>query len=241
MKALLALILFLPMIAKAAEPSHDFLVEQLVREALDKAEHVNLQKQCSSPVVTAPHFTDLLKKRRETVLKDAHGNTQKLSILTPKEASELQAYVNGDQSLAHGFTEDGCEQRAIEITRILRTQGIQAVVISAFPGGFQESGSFSTDFPGEVPGVVWRHHIAPTIAVQEGGRVVIKVIDPALSKSPLTKAQWTQLLQKRSSVDDPVDLYVSTGNYSEDAVEKANAQLRIYGEAQKKREAIPAN
>ena len=229
------------MIASAADLSRDFLVEQIVREALDKAERVSLPKQCSSPVVTAVHFTGVLKKRRETTLKDVHGNTQKLSVLTPKEASELQAYVNSDESLAHGFSEDGCEQRAIEIARILRTQGVSAGVISAFPGGFQQSGSFRTDFPGEVPGVVWQHHIAPTIAVQEGGRIVIKVIDPALSKTPLTKAEWTKQLQERSSADDSVDLYLSTGNYPENAVEKANAQLRIYREAQKKRDALPAN
>lgn len=245
---LLAILQHFSSTANSTEPPYSHaenaFVQVLAKEAIDKAVHVTLSNtKCELPIIKALDFTKLTKKRTEIAVLDREGNKQSLSVLTSAEARQLQSYIASQDHLAFGFTESGCVQRAVEIHRILHTQGIEAGIIQAFDDSFGDGEGMRLDSPPAPAGSVWKFHTAATIGVVEKGIAVVKVLDPSLSPKLLSRAEWLRELQKRSTNDSKIlSDYVPLADETTPSREaRANLTLRIFGEAQKRREEFLKN
>lgn len=213
-------------------------VRVLASEAIAKAVEASpSHNACTLPVVEPLQFENLTKRRSILTVLDREQNKQRLSVLSPKEANDIQTYLSAQDRLAFGFTESGCVQRALEVNRILRTQGIEAGMIQAFNDSEAEGEGFRVDSPPAPAGTVWKFHTAAVIAVIEKGKSVIRVIDPGLSSKLLTKSEWLKELQRRSTNDSKVesDFMSLKSEYTDANLERANLTLKIFREAEHRR------
>jgi hypothetical protein len=224
--------------------SENAFVLALAREAIAKGVNTPTSaNRCELPIIEARDFQTLTKKRPEQSIRDRNGQTQRLSVLSPEEARLLQTYIAAQDHLAFGFTESGCVQRAVEIHRILRTQGIEAGIIQAFGDEFGEGEGIRVDSPPAPAETVWKFHTAAVVMTRENGKSIVRVLDPSLSSKLLTKAEWLRELKKRSTNETPIqaDFASVEEETTPSRVARANLTLKIYGEAQRQREEFLKN
>lgn len=115
-----------------------------------------------------------------------------LRTVTPQRAQELfeklsscDAQGEPASCIPFLYPDDGCTGRAHEVCRLLMAEGEQ-------PGKVWNYGFLEADTPNHPDcEVCWDWHVAPTLAVEVGGRIELRVIDPALFRTgPVPLATW---------------------------------------------------
>lgn len=232
-----SLVLSLTLKAHADPRLRDRVSLDVVQTAIDRALSMETPPvNCSLPAVSPLPLASMGKRARH-IVDDQNGKPNPLTVFTEKEADEIQTYIAAQDHLAHDFIEAGCWQRAIEINRLLISQGFQTGIIQAFADFRGEGEGFRVDSPPANPDTVWKMHTAALIAVRVKGKVELRVIDYALSKKSISKDKWLAELKRRRTNDDKVhwNLMALDQEMTDVNIRRANQTLRIYRDALLKR------
>jgi hypothetical protein len=107
--------------------------------------------------------------------------------LSFKEAEDIFNKVASRKDMPWKWS-DGCYARAHVITNELAYQGIEVDKIWV-TSNIQNPNTNRT----------WNFHVAPIIYVEENGKTVRYVIDPAVASKPVTEIEWLNLLRNSNS------------------------------------------
>ncbi len=112
---------------------------------------------------------------------------------SPAELSKLTAAFYDSSRIPFEYIQDGCYARAHLMCESLRQQGINHSKVFVF-------GSLGAK--NDVQQARWWYHVAPMVFVQDpdSGAVDARVLDPALSREPMSVADWVQAVNRGDSV-----------------------------------------
>ncbi len=112
---------------------------------------------------------------------------------SPAELSRLTAAFYDSSRIPFEYINDGCYARAHLMCESLRQHGINHSKVFVF-------GSLGAK--NDVQQAKWWYHVAPMVFVQdpESGAVDARVIDPAVSREPMSVADWVQAVNRGGSV-----------------------------------------
>lgn len=112
---------------------------------------------------------------------------------SPAELSKLTAAFYDSSKIPFEYIKDGCYARAHLICESLRQHGINHSKVFVF-------GSLGAK--NDVQDAKWWYHVAPMVFVQDPvtGAVDARVIDPGLSREPMSVADWVQAVNRGDSV-----------------------------------------
>lgn len=120
----------------------------------------------------------------------------------PKSVTEAEAQTLFDELAAHkeipfDYPPDCCYARASAMGDLLAAKGVEAKKVWTYGELHPMKGADPVRFPPTVgDAVVWGYHVAPTIPVKGADGVVRDmVMDPSLSKKPLTIDEWNNLMR----------------------------------------------
>lgn len=112
---------------------------------------------------------------------------------SPAELSKLTAAFYDSSRIPFEYINDGCYARAHLMCESLRQKGINHSKVFVF-------GSLGAK--NDVQQAKWWYHVAPLVFVQdpESGAVDARVLDPAVSREPMTVADWVQSVNRGGPV-----------------------------------------
>ncbi len=112
---------------------------------------------------------------------------------SPAELSKLTSAFYDSSKIPFEYIKDGCYARAHLMCESLRQHGINHSKVFVF-------GSLGAK--NDVQDAKWWYHVAPMVFVQdpESGAVDARVIDPGLSREPMSVADWVQAVNRGGSV-----------------------------------------
>ncbi|PIK16405.1 protein-glutamine glutaminase family protein [Halobacteriovorax sp. JY17] len=123
---------------------------------------------------------------------EGYQRALELEVMSKKTISLERAQELLDQALNRSdipwsYTYDGCYARAHLMARMFEAEGIH--VDKAWLRG-------SLRIPGQPKGMNWGYHVAPLVYVKgENGEVQEMIIDPSISKKPITPKEWAKTME----------------------------------------------
>ncbi len=111
-----------------------------------------------------------------------------ISIVTPRQASEIFAEMQAQPQIPFRYPEDGCYARADEMAWLLEAKGL--IVAKVFAQGFLR---YQTKHNSQLTiNMFWRnYHVAPILLVETSPKnLQITVIDPSMFDRPVSSARW---------------------------------------------------
>lgn len=121
---------------------------------------------------------------RVTMLKTKDDSEFPVSVITPCEVELYFANVAAAPNIPFGYPEDGCYARAHEMSRRLERQGVTT-------GKVFVEGNLRVETKNSPKGYVeWTYHVAPVVAVDYNGTVVVDVLDPSIFNHAVTVDEW---------------------------------------------------
>lgn len=120
---------------------------------------------------------------KEAKLFSKENNQQiKLSVISKKRLHEIFKTLSNDEDNSFNFPMDGCFARAHRMAQVMDEMG----VISG--KAFLEGHLIAETKYGE--NAQWGYHVASVVLVEENGKQVPYIIDPAILDRPVTHQEW---------------------------------------------------
>lgn len=154
---------------------------------------------------------------------------------SPAELKRVSNAFHDASSIPFEYITDGCYARAHLMCESLKQHGINHQKIFVF-------GQLGAK--NDLQNVTWWYHVAPLVFVQDpqSGAVDARVVDPGLSRDPMTPQDWIKAINKGSEVQ--IDLTQSSqyfprstngvqGNFDEN-LQAAADTLKNYAKALRK-------
>lgn len=174
----------------------------LFAEHIESTKDRNTDLKSARPVAVEPPQTskpmtmeEALRQDTKNLLVDPEthelisptGKPFKISLLTEEQASQIFKAMAEQEGIPFCYPEDGCYARAHKMTQLLDKKGVIA-------GKVFLEGDLKVETKNSPKGFVeWWYHVAPLVAVKQGKRVEMFVIDPSLGKGPLKLDDWVNL------------------------------------------------
>ena len=122
--------------------------------------------------------------------------------ITPERAQEVFDALAANPDIPFDYPPDCCYARATEMARMMDQMGVESgkVWTYASPRGAlvpMASRNQPVRFPPGRRGqqVKWGYHVAPTVdVIQPDGSVQKMVMDPSLTRGPVTIAEWNRIM-----------------------------------------------
>ncbi len=118
--------------------------------------------------------------------------------ISEKEAQKLFDKLKAHTEIPFNYPPDCCYARASAMSDLMAAEGVESnkvwtygTLVPMKPDGTP------VRFPPAPTGrqVVWSYHVAPTIKVQRAdGSCVDMVMDPSLTKGPVTVGEWNKIM-----------------------------------------------
>jgi WXG100 family type VII secretion target len=121
--------------------------------------------------------------------------------VTPEQANKIFEDMSNEPDIAFNYPVDGCYARAhLMAERIGERYETTPKKVWAF-------GDLRVPTSGPYGEIEWGYHVAPVVDVrQPDGSVVPMVIDPSISKKPLTIEEWKGLMNDPNAKTQVTDL-----------------------------------
>jgi hypothetical protein len=179
-----------------------FLTAPLLAEHSEATKNPNSEPKTARPVVVeTPQASkpmtmeEALRQDTKNLLVDPEtheltsstGKSFKISLLTEEQAAQIFKDMAEQKNIPFCYPEDGCYARAHKMTQLMEKKGFIA-------GKVFLEGDLKVETKNSPKGFVeWWYHVAPLVAVKQGKKVELLVIDPSLVKGPLKLDDWINL------------------------------------------------
>lgn len=131
--------------------------------------------------------THLLVDPKTHELLSPTGKPFKISVLTEETAEKIFKEMAEQKHIPFCYPEDGCYARAHEMTRLMEKKGVIA-------GKVFIEGDLKVETTNSPKGYVeWWYHVAPLVAIKKENKIEMFVIDPSLTKKPISVEDWVKL------------------------------------------------
>jgi hypothetical protein len=195
--------------------------------AFDKASYQALINAAAGLLAPIRATIDLVPDPPGGAVTTTAALAQLVSASIETSNPELTTDLGGLHEIPFGYIVDGCYARAHIMNEILGDHGLANGKIFLF-GHLSARNSL---FP---RGVHWGYHVAPLVPVDDGAGVELRVVDPAIDKTPLLPETWMRTIDPaRSAVEVRVvdrNQYYPRGRYPtfDESLDSARATLRRY-------------
>ena len=148
---------------------------------------MNCADDLETLIPTAIEKSPIDRTIHEGNIKDSHGNSIKISVISLEYARELFNEMSSQECIPFGYPEGGCYARAHKMSRLLEDKGV-------ISGKVWIKGNLRVDtLKGPKDYVEWGFHVAPIVKVKNGEKEEVYVIDPSVSSAPVSIDEWPNI------------------------------------------------